>query len=77
MKRVLFNDHGETVLLAAVPDNRPIFAKREGIIVGMVMMEDEGWILRFPNNGGATGHHDTKYKCLVSAEKYGYTFYTE
>lgn len=70
-------DLKEYVYLDRIDENTPIFAKEKGKLVGMIVHENEGWILRLGGRYGCDGHHETRQKCMESSLQYGYTYYIE
>lgn len=71
---ILVRDTEDKILLSEIHRNTPIFAKKDGVLCGMVVNEDNGWIVRIGGSTGATGHHETLEKCLNFCP-YGYTFH--
>lgn len=61
----------------SVDRGRPVFAMRDGNLRGMVVHEDDGWILRTGGENGADGFHRTLLECITSCTEYGYTFHVE
>lgn len=60
-------------MLKDVSENTPIFVKRDNVLIGMLVNEDpvdgpRGWILRTGGRRGATGHHETREKCIESIQ---------
>lgn len=66
-----------TIAFSEVNEYSPIFAKKDGILIGMIVKQDNGWILHVGGSLGATGWHPTLRKCLESCLKRGYEFYYE
>lgn len=56
-----------------VNEHEPIFVKLNGRLVGMIVEESYGWILRYE----ATGHHKTREECLANLTHLGYSFYVD
>lgn len=81
MKKIFFGEKDVQVVNFDFIDNqKPIFAKREGKLVGMVVQDnkyDYQWVLRLGGVSGATGHHITLRGCLESCLKYGFEFFVE
>jgi hypothetical protein len=80
MKRVIVeNENRDVVKLSDLPEEAPIFAKKNGKLRGMVVKEvgKSGWILRLGGLLGATGYHASRYECLKSAAAHGYKFFIE
>ncbi len=76
MKRVRFGRNNESVNLDDVSEHTPIFAKKDGILVGMVVHAGrKGWILMIGGPCGATGYHETRKGCLESGNEVGYYFF--
>ncbi len=78
MRKVVFEEkEREDVFLKDISEYMAIFAKQNGKLVGMIINEDEGWILRKGDGSGCSGHFDSRLNCLESASKYKYSFYIE
>jgi len=78
MREIIVNKHREkTVRIEDVISTDPIFAKKDGVLKGMIVKECDGWILRIGGSTGATGWHATLDECILSCLEYGYEFFTE
>lgn len=78
IKVVSDEEHSDIIRLKDVQDNVSIFAyKPVGKLVGMLVHENEGWIVKIGSAGGATGYHFTRNDCIKSCIKYGFEFYIE
>ena len=78
MKEIILKDDKNTIPFSEVNENSPIFAKKNGILQGMVVKEENrGWIVRIGGGAGMTGHYNTLIECLNSCVQYGYTFHTK
>ncbi len=77
MKRIIIDKNEGTINLSDVDELSPVFAKRGGILQGMVVKESEGWILRTGGTFGATGHHPTLRGCIESCAAHKYEFFVE
>ena len=79
MKKIIMNkDERETINFEDVDKNEPIFCKKEGKFIGMIVEEDdEGWIVRIGGCRGVAGYHKTLKRCIEKAyaENLGYEFY--
>jgi len=75
MKEIIFKGAVGTIDISKVDNDTPVFAKKKGDIVGMVVKEEAGWILRLGGEYGFSGHHETRLKCMESAS--AYTFFIE
>ncbi len=77
MKEIVFIPKQERVTLDSIDRHEPIFAKRDGKLAGMVVKEDEGWILRIGGSIGSYGHHTELEDCLETSLQFGYTYFVE
>ena len=79
MRQIIINESKEKeIRLSEISEHDPIFAKnKEGKLCGMIVYEDEGWILKIGGSYGATGYHKTRQDCLQSCLIHGYTFFVE
>ena len=63
---------------ANISSSTPIFAKDEkGKLVGMIVKEDQGWIIRIGGDRGASGYHEDRYACMNASIIYNLTFHIE
>ena len=77
MRKVILERKNSDILLSDISEHKSIFAKRDNKLVGMVIEEGKGWILRFGAGGACCGHFDYRQDCLKTALKYKYLFYIE
>jgi len=79
MKKVITEEsNSKTILLSGVREETPIFAYLNGKLVGMVVGEVEGWMLRLGGRNSSTGIHTTRTDCLLSSRKCrDYEFFIE
>lgn len=76
MKEVIILDRSSSIVHPGeIPIDIPVFAKRNGVLRGMIVREEEGWILRIGGTGGASGHHSTLEECIKSCLQYEYRFF--
>ncbi len=75
MRKIIFIRDLKTVELCNINEQSPVFAKRYGKIVGMVVQEEGRWILKVGGCSGATGYHDTLQECLESCLVHEYEFF--
>ncbi len=77
MRRVILKLKNNTEIgFSEIDDEQPIFAKRNGELIGMVVKDPRGWIVRIGNEYGANGYHDTLLQCLSTCEKqFSYEFF--
>lgn len=77
MKKIIFNTNDEGVIpFSCVDKYAPIFAKVDDKLVGMVVNEQQGWIVRIGGNCGASGYHETLEGCIKACYRFGYEFFT-
>ncbi len=79
MKRVMpdFDDQ-DIVLLSDLDPNIPIFVKLHGKLVGVVVKEDKGWIVRLGGEKRAMSHHPNRGEILMQGTNImHYTFHVE
>jgi hypothetical protein len=80
MKRIILPDSTLTktsIDFKDINDTSPIFVEHEGRLIGMVLKEKDGWIIRIGRSLGATGHHESLRGCLLSGVKHGYIYFIE
>jgi hypothetical protein len=77
MKKVILDVEDGTIDLSSIYERHPIFAKRDGKLIGMMVKDDEGWMVKLGGTSGATGHHETRRKCIESCLRHDYEFFTE
>lgn len=68
----------EEVYLDDVPENHPIFVKKEGKLIGMVIRDEiHGWIIKLGGKLGATGYYSSREDCLQHGARYDYQYFVE
>jgi len=79
MKKIIFNGKDQqTIELGSVPTETPIFAKKDGMLYGMVIREDKGWILKVGGSFGSHGHNTSRHDLIAfGAKKFGYEYFVE
>ena len=81
MKKIILKSKAiDEISLADVKETEPIFAIGGSKMIGMLVKEDKGWIIRTGGDFGATGYHPDKESAIRSASraiKYDYTFIIE
>ena len=78
MKKVIVEKSAKLEIeLANVGIEKPIFAKLEGKLSGMVVREDKGWSLRLGGEVCSCGWHAGREKCLLASQRFGYEFFVE
>ena len=76
MKDVIIGKQKEqsVVYLDDLSTETPIFVKEGGKLVGMIIKEDYGWIIRIGGSGGAYGYSSTQKECMTLGNEYTYHF---
>lgn len=80
MKKIFFpiNDDEGMINFSEVSENRPIFAKKNNKLKGMIILiRGSGWILKIGGASGVNGFHVSAKACMKSCFQYGYEFYVE
>ena len=67
----------EMIGLDDVSLEAPIFVKKNGKFIGVVLLDDKGWIIRIGNEYGATGYYAKRNTCLESGLEHGYEYFVE
>ena len=65
------------IKLCDVNEHKPIFAKLDEKLVGMVIKDDRGWILKTGGTSELTEFHETLKACLGSCLRCNYRFFIE
>ena len=76
MRKVVLEQETDVISLNDVNIRTAIFAKRGDVLAGMVVKEEDGWILRIGGDAGATGWHPNRRECIGSCID-DYTFFIE
>ena len=78
MKRIIMENETDTINLSDVLFDTPIFAKKDGLLKGMLVYGNgKGWVLRLGGVNGHSGYHNTRYDCMQKASEFGYSFFVE
>lgn len=78
MRRIIVEkEDPDTIPFGDVNQSRPIFAKKHGELAGMIVKDDDGWILRIGGTAGATGYSKTLRECIMAGHVYDYEFFME
>ena len=76
MRKIILEEKEEaTIGLDDIDETKPIFAKKDGELCGMIVKADAGWILRLGGNSGAYGYYMSLRACLERGRNYGYEFF--
>ena len=78
MKKIyLEQDDDNTIHFSLISERKPIFAKKDGTLCGMIVNEEgKGWITRTGGTWGVNGHCDNLRECILKGQKSGYEYYT-
>lgn len=76
-KIILHKEDPDTIPFSKVNQSNPIFAKQNGELRGLVVQEDDRWILRLGGSRGATGYHPSLRECLERASDCDFEFFIE
>ena len=68
-------DGEEQINLDDVGIYTPVFVKKDGKLVGMVVRNGYEWIIKLGGGVCATGYHENRLDCILSSLKHGYEFY--
>ena len=77
MIKVVLKKESNEIDLRYINEFTPIFAKRNGKLRGMLIKEDDGWILRTGGENGSSGHYSTIKRCIDIDMGLGYEFFIE
>ena len=78
MKKIIFEEPKLDVInIYDIDEYQPIFAKKDGRLVGMLVKEKEGWIVRTGGDLGSAGHWPTIEECIEVSKEFGCTFHVE
>ncbi len=76
MKKIIMEKKGTlTINFEDIDTEQPIFCKRNGKLIGMIVNEGEGWIIKVGDHYGINGHHSTLRECIENGKKLGDEFY--
>ena len=68
----------DAVYLDWVSETTPIFVKEGGRLIGMLVLEASGWIVRMGGGTGGYGFFGERAGCVkMGSEEFGYTFHVE
>lgn len=76
MKKIILETDISTTHIQDIGHKDVIIAKNNNRYRGMIIKEEKGYILRFPDGSGSDGHHNTLRECLESnINQYRYQFF--
>jgi len=77
MKKVIL-DNSDNICINNISENTPIFAKENNKLIGMLVLESDGWILKIGGKCGSHGHSKSRSKCLqIGVDRYNYEYFIE
>ena len=77
MRKIVLPRKGmDTISVYDVDENTPIFAKKGGVLHGMLVKDSEGWIVRIGGENGAYGYRKTLRECIEDGStRFEYEFF--
>lgn len=83
-KIIVRKENEDAVYLDELKNKVPIFAKKAGKLVGMIVLEypsysgaTRGWILKVGGDCGTYGYFYTREECILGGKSLGYEFFVE
>lgn len=77
MRKVLLKPQEQNIInIGDIAMNAPLFVEKNDLILGMIVQEDEGWMLRFGAVGKTNSWFNTREECAEDAEFDGYNIVT-
>ena len=55
--------------------NTIVYAKLDNKLIGSIVKEEKGYILRLAGGSGSTGHYSTILNCIKASAQFGYKFF--
>ncbi len=79
MKQVILGCEEHSKRISDIHRETPIFARdRDGVLVGMVVYEPDGWIVKVGYSFGSYGHRDNRIDLIEYGQsEMGYTFHVD
>ena len=77
MKEIILEESNNTIKFEDVNRENPIFIKKDGKLVGMVILENNGWIIKVGGAIQLSRYHDDLHSCLRQGVESGFTFHVE
>jgi hypothetical protein len=78
MKKVAIEEPTSTINEEDISPYAPIFAKAKGKLIGMVVKEERGWIVKIGRNIGAYSYSSTRTECIKEGmERFNLEFFVE
>ena len=77
MKKVILLTDEETIVLNDIRESEPIFVKLKGKLIGMVIKENLGWIIRVGGDCGAFGYSCDRTTAISKGIEAKYEFFVE
>jgi hypothetical protein len=60
----------DEVMYGSIGENTPILAMEDSKVVGVVVREEDGWIIRIAGGCGSAGHSPSREECLRNSKRY-------
>lgn len=77
MKKVIIDISKNEIKESEIPENTPVFAKKDGRLAGMIVKEGRGWILRIGGDAGSNGFWPSREQLIETALGLGHEFFIE
>ena len=79
MKVISLPEEKDAISLNDVDKDKAIFVKdRHGKLHGLLVKEDQGWIVRCGGELGSYGHYGARCECIKAGiNQYSFTFHVE
>ena len=78
MKKVILNHLFTSVFLNDIAESTPIFVKKDEKLIGMVVHEPPGWIVRIGGTGDANGYFEYRRELMEACvADFKYEFFVE
>lgn len=78
MKKVILDHLFTSVYLNDIAESTPIFVKKDEKLIGMMVHEPSGWIVRVGGTGDANGHFECRRELMETCiTDFKYEFFVE
>ena len=64
MKTITLEKAEVTINLANIGEHVPIFLIRDKKVIGILVEEDDGWIVKIGGDSDSTGYHETREEAI-------------
>jgi hypothetical protein len=76
MRKIVFETAPE-IQFDSVDQDAPVFAERDGVLAGMFVRENDGWILRLGGCIASDGYFPSLRKAMEAGLVCGYEYFVE